>query len=96
VELAHLVHEGLQEGAGLFLAVVGQVEEGEVAVVLPEALEQGIDHGAGIQVKGIMFVSPAAPLFTKSRDLPMLRTKLMLTEPTSMPRSNFPGISGIP
>ena len=37
LELAHLVHEGLQArpGVGLFLAVVGQVQEGDVVVALP-------------------------------------------------------------
>jgi hypothetical protein len=41
LELAHLVHKRLQArpGVGLFLAVVGQVEEGNVVVVFPKELE---------------------------------------------------------
>src|SRR5665647_366869 len=44
LELAHLVHEGLQArpGVGLFLAVVGQVEEGYVVVALPKEFKQGV------------------------------------------------------
>ena len=64
LKLAHLVHEGLQSGAGmsLLLAVVGQVEEGNVIVVLPEPLNRELTTVPGIQVNGMMFTRPEAPL----------------------------------
>ena len=53
-ELPHLVHEGLEPrpGVALFLAVVGQVQEGDVVVALPEKFKQGVNHGAGHAGKG--------------------------------------------
>lgn len=62
--MAHLVHEGLQAGAGvsLFLAVVGQVEEGDVVMALPKELEQGVDHGARHAGEGHDVHQAAGPL----------------------------------
>ena len=47
---------------GLFLAVVGQIQEGDVVVVLPKEFEQGVDHGARHAGEGHDVHQAAGPL----------------------------------
>ena len=44
-----LVHEGFEagQGVGLFLAVIGHVEDGDVVILLPVSLEKGAHNGSG-------------------------------------------------
>ncbi len=62
-----LVHEGFEAGqrVGLFLAVIGHVEDGDVAILLSISFEKGADNGTGHAGEGHDVDDAAGPPFRK-------------------------------
>ncbi len=67
LEFLSLVHEGFEagQGVGLFLAIIGHVEDGDVVILLSVSLEKGAHNGSGHAGEGHDVDDAADPAFRK-------------------------------